>query len=73
MKSNGDIFSDNFCIIKRIENTQRAIYADMSLTWYEMPLLWAIKAAGFLKEGNYKKGLHMIDMIDTNYKKGVTV
>ncbi len=57
------IFSDSFCVIRQIDNTDRAIYADMSMYYCEMPIRWARKAAELLNNGNYKGGLHMIDMV----------
>lgn len=62
------LYSDSFCIIRRIENTNRAIFADVSMYYCEMPLRWAEKAAEFLNNRNYKGGLHLIDMVTERSK-----
>ena len=59
-----------FCVIRKMDDN-RAIYADVYGGYYEAPLAWLKKAADILKTGNYKTGLHMIDMIGLNYKKEV--
>ena len=65
------LYNDNggFCVIRQIENTARAIYADVFGGFYDMPLRWAEKAAEFLNNGDYKRGLHMFDLIEANYKR----
>ena len=66
-----DLFKDKtgFCVITQIENENRAIYADVYGGFYEAPLAWMRKAADFLNNGNYERGLRMIDMISENYKR----
>ena len=61
-------YNDSFCTIED-KGGNRAFYADMSMNYIEMPLAWAKKAAHLLKQGNYKKGLHYIDLVELNSRR----
>lgn len=62
-----DLYSDDFCRMG-IKDEKTGFYADISMSYIEVPLMWLRKAAALMIEGNYKKGLHYIDMVEKRCK-----
>lgn len=59
---------DGFCIIESKTN-KTAFYADVFGEYIEMPEKWAEKIVNLLTAGNYKKGLHFVDMVKDRSKR----
>ena len=57
-----DLYCDDFCRIGVVDDNT-GFYSDISMTYIEMPIVWACKAAALMESGNFKKGLHYIDMV----------